>query len=95
MVGKYCEGRRAVEWNRQKTIIIDVVGRRERHICTRKAAKDTPSLRHFGPQDEDDLLDQAQLVSLEKVLLEPSQLFGVTSLNNVQEEDETGATATR
>ena len=34
-------------------------------------------------------------LSLEKVLLEPSQLFGVTSLNNVQEEDESGATVTR
>ena len=35
------------------------------------------------------------VLSLEKVLLEPSQLFGVTSLNAVQEEDETGNAETR
>ena len=35
------------------------------------------------------------VLSLEKVLLEPSQLFGVTSLNAVQEEDEAGTEVTR
>ena len=35
------------------------------------------------------------VLSLEKVLLEPSQLFGVTSLNAVQEEDEAGNAETR
>ena len=35
------------------------------------------------------------VLSLEKVLLEPSQLFGVTSLNAVQEEDEAGHEVTR
>ena len=35
------------------------------------------------------------VLSLEKVLLEPSQLFGVTSLNSVQEEDESGDAVSR
>ena len=37
----------------------------------------------------------SSVLSLEKVLLEPSQLFGVTSLNAVQEEDESGEAVSR
>ena len=37
----------------------------------------------------------SSVLSLEKVLLEPSQLFGVTSLNAVQEEDESGDAVSR
>ena len=67
LIKRFSESRKGVTWNQQKTIIVDVFGKKERHVIMRKN-KDTPSVRHFGPQDEDDLLDQVQLVSLEKIL---------------------------
>jgi len=56
----------------------------------------------FYNAESDEVFLEAQVqnvtngvLSLEKVLLEPSQLFGVTSLNAVQEEDEAGTEVTR
>lgn len=58
--------------------MLDVFMRRERHIYTHplKSVKDevsksgrmVPGLREFGPQSEDDLINQRSLEILEKVL---------------------------
>ena len=56
-------------WHSQKTVILDVYGKIERHLYAKKLAKDeVPMPRHFGPQDEDDLINQVQYNQLTKVL---------------------------
>ena len=53
--------------------MLDVFMRRERHIYVEdeggdKKKKGPPSLRDFGPQSEDDLIDQRSLELLVKLL---------------------------
>ena len=58
-VGQLCEDRKPHMWKASKTIILDVFNKRERHIFAKKLApaERLPSLRHFGPQDDEDLMD--------------------------------------
>ena len=56
---------RELKWRHNKTIMLDVFMRRERHIYVKPVQDDSrPSLREFGPQSEDDMCDQASLDTL-------------------------------
>lgn len=60
-VHQICEERKPYLWHSQKTIILDVYGKIERHVYAKKLApEEIPMPRLFGPQDDDDLLDQVQ-----------------------------------
>ena len=50
---------RELKWKHNNTIMLDVFMRRERHIYVKpvKDANARPSLREFGPQNEDDMCD--------------------------------------
>jgi len=53
--------------------MLDVFMRRERHIYLKSLPGDLdskmrPNLRDFGPKSEDDLIDQRNIQTLEKVL---------------------------
>lgn len=64
-----CEERKPYMWHSQKTIILDIYGKIERHMYAKKLApEETPMPRLFGPQDEDDLIDQVKYNSLLKIL---------------------------
>lgn len=58
-----CEARKPYTWRCAKTVVLDVYAKIERHVYARKLAQDeVPQPRLFGPQDEDDLIDQVQLL---------------------------------
>ena len=60
-IGLICEERKPYMWHSSKTIILDVYGKIERHIYAKKLApEEVPVPRMYGPQDEDDLIDQIQ-----------------------------------
>ena len=50
--------------------MIDIFMKRERHIFIKSLDEDQerPNLRDFGPQDEEDLIIQSHVSSLEKLL---------------------------
>jgi hypothetical protein len=58
------------KWKCNQTIMIDVFMRRERHVYMKKLdlEEKRQSTRDFGPQNEDDLIDQRNLKALEKLL---------------------------
>ena len=62
--------KRDIKWSFNKTIMIDLFKRRERHIYLKPMSEsDTaPIMREFGPQNEDHLLDQKNFQQLEKIL---------------------------
>ena len=50
-------------WHSSKTIILDVYGKIERHIYAKKLLnQEAPMPRMFGPQDQDDLINQVQYI---------------------------------
>ena len=51
--------KRDVKWGHNKTIMIDLFKRRERHIYLKPMSENdsAPIMREFGPQNEDHLLD--------------------------------------
>ena len=58
-VAQICEDRKPYMWHSSKTIILDVYGKIERHIYAKKLNQDeVPMPRMYGPQDQDDLIDQ-------------------------------------
>jgi hypothetical protein len=68
-VSQICEGRKPYMWHNSKTIILDVYGKIERHVYAKKLNQDeVPMPRLYGPQDEDDLIDQVQFSQLMKIL---------------------------
>lgn len=68
-IGQICEERKPYMWHSSKTIILDVYGKIERHIYAKKLAQDeVPMPRHYGPQDEDDLINQVEYAQLQKIL---------------------------
>ena len=68
-VGQICEDRKPYLWNSQKTIILDVYGKIERHVYAKKLVNnEAPMPRHYGPQDQDDLIDQVKYMQLQKIL---------------------------
>lgn len=56
---KLITDQREVLWNQNLTIMIDVFMRRERHIYLKSLqnSEERPSLRDFGPQTEEDLMN--------------------------------------
>ena len=57
-VGQICEDRKPYMWHSQKTVILDVYGKVERHLYAKRlGADEVPLPRLFGPQDEDDLIN--------------------------------------
>ena len=51
-VATICEERKPYMWQSQKTIILDVYGKIERHIYSKKIGQDEiPMPRMYGPQD--------------------------------------------
>jgi len=68
-VAQISEERKPYMWHSQKTVILDVYGKIERHLYAKKLAVDeVPVPRLFGPQDEDDMINQVSYASLTKVL---------------------------
>lgn len=59
---------RDYNWNERNSIIIDVLDGTERHLCTLKDVAAVPNFRDFGIQDQNDLIDQRHLGTLEKLL---------------------------
>ena len=58
-IAQISEERKPYMWHSQKTIILDIYGKIERHMYAKKLEKDEiPVPRLFGPQDEDDLINQ-------------------------------------
>ena len=47
-IGAICENRRPYEWKSQKSVILDVFNRQERHILCHKTI-DLPNMRLCGP----------------------------------------------
>ena len=62
--------KRSQLWNGSNTLMIDVLFKRERHILFQSFQQDDemPSMRDFGPQDRDELMNQAQSEKLDKIL---------------------------
>ena len=62
-----------VKWKQGGTIMLDVFMKRERHVYLKSFdgqldPRMRPNIREFGPKSEDDLLDQRNIQTLEKLL---------------------------
>ncbi|CDW82063.1 UNKNOWN [Stylonychia lemnae] len=57
-------------WRYGNCIMLDVFNNRERHVFLKALTESEtlPSLREFGPQDQDDIIDLKSLEKLEKIL---------------------------
>jgi hypothetical protein len=66
------QARSFVKWRSgTKSVMLDVFMRRERHLFfgeNSESLKSRPSVREFGPQNEEDMIDQRGLEILEKLL---------------------------
>eukprot|EP00347_Sterkiella_histriomuscorum_P022045 403331879 len=62
--------KREVMWKHGNSIMIDVFLNRERHIYLKalNEQESLPSLREFGPQDQEDIIDNKAMEKLEKIL---------------------------